>query len=280
MFTPLQYEFFGRGLIVATLVGELCGVIGMYVILRRMSYIVHGLAHAIFGGARCQGCAHDQLLARREHMGITLRSDDKPDHALAQHRRTRGHWNRYPFQRRPHEQKQEPHARLRRRAVWEHSGDRADLPVRDRCGFDGCRSSSLCRIQTPAIHDIRARGGALLRRSNGINRRRIRVTARDSHCRLAAGAVGNDDSSGHRDSSGRGPDVDVEDAAPASGNRIVLWARRPVHELLHTRLVWGLRRSFLGGSLFIALVYSALRQRMASASRGRSHAPGELESLH
>ena len=28
MFDPLQYEFFVRGLIVATLVGALCGLIG------------------------------------------------------------------------------------------------------------------------------------------------------------------------------------------------------------------------------------------------------------
>jgi len=51
LFTPLQYEFFVRGLIVATLVGGLCGLIGVYIVLRRMSYIGHGLAHAIFGGA-------------------------------------------------------------------------------------------------------------------------------------------------------------------------------------------------------------------------------------
>ena len=35
----------------ATLVGGLCGLIGVYIVLRRMSYIGHGLAHAIFGGA-------------------------------------------------------------------------------------------------------------------------------------------------------------------------------------------------------------------------------------
>jgi manganese/iron transport system permease protein/iron/zinc/copper transport system permease protein len=51
MFEPLQYEFFVRGLIVATLVGGLCGLIGVYIVLRRMAYIGHGLAHAIFGGA-------------------------------------------------------------------------------------------------------------------------------------------------------------------------------------------------------------------------------------
>jgi ABC-type Mn2+/Zn2+ transport system permease subunit len=38
-------------MICAMLVGMLCGVIGVYVILRGMSYIGHGLSHAIFGGA-------------------------------------------------------------------------------------------------------------------------------------------------------------------------------------------------------------------------------------
>ena len=51
MFDPLQYEFFVRGLIVATLVGALCGLIGVYIVLRRMAYIGHGLSHAVFGGA-------------------------------------------------------------------------------------------------------------------------------------------------------------------------------------------------------------------------------------
>ena len=51
MFEPLQYEFFVRGLISATLVGGLCGFIGVYIVLKRMSYIGHGLSHAVFGGA-------------------------------------------------------------------------------------------------------------------------------------------------------------------------------------------------------------------------------------
>ena len=51
MFTPFQYEFFVRGLIVATMVGGLCGLIGVYIVLRRMAYIGHGLSHAVFGGA-------------------------------------------------------------------------------------------------------------------------------------------------------------------------------------------------------------------------------------
>jgi ABC-type Mn2+/Zn2+ transport system permease subunit len=48
---PFQFEFFTRGLIAAVLVGALCGLVGVYVVLRRMSYIGHGLSHAIFGGA-------------------------------------------------------------------------------------------------------------------------------------------------------------------------------------------------------------------------------------
>ena len=51
MLEPLQYEFFVRGLIAATMVGALCGLIGVYIVLRRMSYIGHGLSHAVFGGA-------------------------------------------------------------------------------------------------------------------------------------------------------------------------------------------------------------------------------------
>jgi ABC-type Mn2+/Zn2+ transport system permease subunit len=51
MFEPFQYEFFVRGLVAATLVGGLCGLIGVYIVLRRMAYIGHGLSHAVFGGA-------------------------------------------------------------------------------------------------------------------------------------------------------------------------------------------------------------------------------------
>ncbi|HEX9259176.1 MAG TPA: metal ABC transporter permease [Acidimicrobiales bacterium] len=47
---PFQYEFFRNGLAVATLAGALCGMVGVYVVLKGMSYIGHGLSHAIFGG--------------------------------------------------------------------------------------------------------------------------------------------------------------------------------------------------------------------------------------
>jgi manganese/iron transport system permease protein/iron/zinc/copper transport system permease protein len=47
---PFEFEFFVNGLIVATLSGALCGLVGVYVVLKGMSYIGHGLSHAIFGG--------------------------------------------------------------------------------------------------------------------------------------------------------------------------------------------------------------------------------------
>jgi ABC-type Mn2+/Zn2+ transport system permease subunit len=47
---PLSYAFFQKGLVVATISGALLGFIGVYVTLRGMSYIGHGLSHAIFGG--------------------------------------------------------------------------------------------------------------------------------------------------------------------------------------------------------------------------------------
>ena len=55
LFTPFEFEFFRNGVIVATLAGALCGVVGCYVVLRNMSYIGHGLSHAIFGGYAVAG---------------------------------------------------------------------------------------------------------------------------------------------------------------------------------------------------------------------------------
>jgi ABC-type Mn2+/Zn2+ transport system permease subunit len=48
---PFGYEFFRQGLAASLLVGALCGMLGVYIILRRMSYIGHGLSHSVFGGA-------------------------------------------------------------------------------------------------------------------------------------------------------------------------------------------------------------------------------------
>jgi len=46
---PFEFAFFRNGAAAAVLAGALCGMIGVYVVLRGMSYIGHGLSHAIFG---------------------------------------------------------------------------------------------------------------------------------------------------------------------------------------------------------------------------------------
>ena len=51
MLEPFGYAFMVRGMVAAVLAGALCGGIGVYVILKRMAYIGHGLAHAVLGGA-------------------------------------------------------------------------------------------------------------------------------------------------------------------------------------------------------------------------------------
>ncbi|HXG26133.1 MAG TPA: metal ABC transporter permease [Candidatus Binatia bacterium] len=48
---PFAFEFFRQGLAASLLVGALCGMLGVYIVLRRMSYIGHGLSHSVFGGA-------------------------------------------------------------------------------------------------------------------------------------------------------------------------------------------------------------------------------------
>jgi manganese/iron transport system permease protein/iron/zinc/copper transport system permease protein len=48
---PLHYQFVRNALVVCVVAGALCGLLGVYVTLRGMSYIGHGLSHAIFGGA-------------------------------------------------------------------------------------------------------------------------------------------------------------------------------------------------------------------------------------
>jgi ABC-type Mn2+/Zn2+ transport system permease subunit len=48
---PFQFDFFKHALFAATMVGALTGLVGVFVVLRRMSYIGHGMSHSIFGGA-------------------------------------------------------------------------------------------------------------------------------------------------------------------------------------------------------------------------------------
>lgn len=48
---PFQFEFFRHAVVAATMVGALTGLVGVFVVLRRMSYIGHGMSHSVFGGA-------------------------------------------------------------------------------------------------------------------------------------------------------------------------------------------------------------------------------------
>jgi ABC-type Mn2+/Zn2+ transport system permease subunit len=47
---PLSFAFFLRALAAGVVVGAMCGAIGVFVVLRRMSYIGHGLSHSVLGG--------------------------------------------------------------------------------------------------------------------------------------------------------------------------------------------------------------------------------------
>ena len=47
---PFQFEFMQRALVAAILVGALCSAIGTYVVLRKLSFIGDGIAHASFAG--------------------------------------------------------------------------------------------------------------------------------------------------------------------------------------------------------------------------------------
>lgn len=47
---PFAYAFFGRAMIAGVLIGAMCGALSVFVVLRRMSYIGHGLAHSVLGG--------------------------------------------------------------------------------------------------------------------------------------------------------------------------------------------------------------------------------------
>lgn len=48
---PFQYDFFIKGAAVSILLGGICGLAGVYVVLRGLAYVGHGLSHAAFGGA-------------------------------------------------------------------------------------------------------------------------------------------------------------------------------------------------------------------------------------
>lgn len=48
---PFRQPFVVRAMLVAVIAGALCGLLSVYITLRGMSYLGHGLSHSIFGGA-------------------------------------------------------------------------------------------------------------------------------------------------------------------------------------------------------------------------------------
>jgi len=50
LLAPFQYDFMQRAFVAALVVGGLCSTMGTYVVLRKLSFIGDGLAHASFAG--------------------------------------------------------------------------------------------------------------------------------------------------------------------------------------------------------------------------------------
>lgn len=70
LFDPYQFEFFRNGVLLATLAGALCGLMGVYVVQRGMSYIGHGLPHALFGGFAASALLGVNLIAGAGAWGV------------------------------------------------------------------------------------------------------------------------------------------------------------------------------------------------------------------
>ena len=94
---PFEFEFFRNGLIVATMAGALCGLVGVYVVLKGMSYIGHGLSHAIFGGFAASTLLGVNFLLGAGVVGRRVGAHDQRRHAAPRDRlgrRDRRHHDR------------------------------------------------------------------------------------------------------------------------------------------------------------------------------------------
>ena len=83
---PFEFEFFRNGLLVATMAGALCGLVGVYVVLKGMSYIGHGLSHAIFGGFAASTLLGINFLLGAGRLGRRVGAHDQRRHAPARAR--------------------------------------------------------------------------------------------------------------------------------------------------------------------------------------------------
>lgn len=58
----VSYAFFSRAMAALVLAGALCAALGAFVVVRRMSYIAHGLSHSVIGGAAVASLINVSLL--------------------------------------------------------------------------------------------------------------------------------------------------------------------------------------------------------------------------
>ena len=82
---PFDFEFFRNGLMVATMAGALCGLVGVYVVLSNMSYLGHGMSHAIFGGFADSAVLEATFGARLEvleHAGMPIVFEHAHDNVI------------------------------------------------------------------------------------------------------------------------------------------------------------------------------------------------------
>lgn len=67
---PLRHGFVRDALLVCTLAGALAGLLGVYVTLRGMSYLGHGLSHAVFAGAAVASALSVSVVAGAAAWGV------------------------------------------------------------------------------------------------------------------------------------------------------------------------------------------------------------------
>jgi manganese/iron transport system permease protein/iron/zinc/copper transport system permease protein len=75
---PFGYQFFVMGWSPPSWPARCAGLIGVYVTLRGMSYIGHGLSHAIFGGYALRRCSASRWCSVPEPGGTRPRWPSTP----------------------------------------------------------------------------------------------------------------------------------------------------------------------------------------------------------
>ena len=69
---PLQQLYFGKALLGGTLVATVCGVVGCFVVLRRMAFLGDALAHAMLAGVTAGYLIMQALFGSEAHAPAML----------------------------------------------------------------------------------------------------------------------------------------------------------------------------------------------------------------